>query len=184
MNRTIKSIFMIGAVSFSLVATSAHAEWTDWFSFKRAKEFPTVNDAEYNKECGSCHFAYQPGLMPAASWQKVMDANALADHFGDNAELDNETRQRLLKILVDGAADNTHSKRSRKIMASLDGEAPLRIIEIPYIKSRHSEIPANLVKENPKVKSLSQCQRCHQEIEQGSYDDDSVFIPGHGYWTW
>ena len=41
----------------------------------------------YGQECGSCHFPYQPGLLPAVSWERIM--GGLEDHFGENAELDN-----------------------------------------------------------------------------------------------
>ena len=39
-----------------------------------------VNNQLYIKECGSCHFPYQPGLLPANAWNKMM-AN-LDKHFG------------------------------------------------------------------------------------------------------
>ncbi len=40
----------------------------------------------YQHECGACHLAYPPGLLPAASWQRLM-AN-LPRHFGTDASLD------------------------------------------------------------------------------------------------
>jgi hypothetical protein len=69
-------------------------------------------------------------------------------------------------------------------MASLKGAAPLRITEVPYIRRKHHEIPERLIKANDKVKSLSYCDACHQQADKGSYDDDTVSIPGHGNWTW
>ncbi len=45
-----------------------------------------VDNPLYAAECGGCHFAYQPGLLPEASWRKMM--GSLADHFGENAELE------------------------------------------------------------------------------------------------
>ncbi len=39
----------------------------------------------YSEECGACHLAYPPSLLPQASWRGIMDG--LADHFGeDDAE--------------------------------------------------------------------------------------------------
>jgi len=43
----------------------------------------------YQHECGACHLAYPPGLLPAASWQRLM-AN-LPRHFGTDASLDAAT---------------------------------------------------------------------------------------------
>jgi hypothetical protein len=171
---------------FEQTVIPAHAEgdWRHWFSLERAKEIAPMTDETYNEECGACHFAYQAGLLPAASWQKLLDATALQDHFGDNAELEESVRRHILEIVVSNAADNSYTKRSRKIMASLHGQAPLRITEVRYIHEKHEDIPARLIKGNPDVKSLSQCDRCHQKAKDGNFDDDTVMIPGHGYWTW
>lgn len=155
-----------------------------WFSLARKKGVEPVSNALYNDECGACHFAYQPGLLPKASWEKLMGAQALADHFGENAELDDQTRLQLLDLLVKNAADDSSYKRSKKIMNSLQGDAPLRITEVPYFKHAHHEIGEDMYKGNPDVKSLSYCNRCHQEADKGIYDDDTVMIPGHGNWTW
>jgi hypothetical protein len=41
---------------------------------------PVANQT-YRETCRECHFAYQPELLPSASWQKIL--NQLDDHFGD-----------------------------------------------------------------------------------------------------
>ena len=33
------------------------------------KNFAPANNPLYQKECASCHFAYQPALLPKTSWQ-------------------------------------------------------------------------------------------------------------------
>ena len=45
----------------------------------------TTNQA-YRETCGECHFAYQPELLPSASWLKILDQ--LDDHFGDKLAID------------------------------------------------------------------------------------------------
>ena len=144
---------------------------------------PLVNET-YKEECGSCHFPYQPGLLPSRSWKKLLSPSALEDHFGENAELDEDVRLQLLAVLEKSAAETSYYKRSRKIMASLKDATPLRITEVPYIQRAHHEVPARLIKKNDKVKSLSYCDACHQKADKGIYDDDTVSIPGHGAWTW
>lgn len=179
-----------GAAALSIAvaiatATTAHAD--NFFSdlVKRKKEVAPVASDVYQEGCGECHFLYQPGLLPEPSWRKLMQPDALADHFGENAELSDEARTKILEFLVANSADKSDYKRSKKIMASLDaGAAPLRIIEVPYIKRKHDEIPDKLIKGNEKVKSLSYCDKCHQKAGENSFDDDTVNIPGHGNWTW
>ncbi len=139
-----------------------------------------VQHAKYAEECGACHFAYQPGLLPTASWQRIMAG--LSDHFGENAELDATTRTELLGYLTDNAADQANGGRSAHITVSLQDTTPLRITETAYFRRKHHEIPLRAVKDNPKVGSFSQCNTCHTTASQGSYDEDSVRIPGWGRW--
>ena len=142
-----------------------------------------VNNDMYRKNCAECHFAYQPGLLPKRSWEKMMEAKALANHFGDNAELAENERAEISSYLVHNAADNSDYKRSVKMMGSIrDDETPLRISEVKYFKKKHHEIPMRMVTENVKVKSWSNCAACHMSAEKGSYDEDGVRIPGFGRW--
>ena len=46
---------------------------------------PVANQT-YAETCGECHFAYQPELLPFASWLKIL--NQLDDHFGEEIEAD------------------------------------------------------------------------------------------------
>jgi len=175
-------LILFGSVSISQAGES----FFSWLlSLDRQNEVAPVTDEIYNEECGSCHFPYQPGLLPERSWSKLLKAKALADHFGENAELDEETRSHLFDILAAGSADKSRHKRSRKIMVSLsENEAPLRITEVKYIRRKHHEVYDEVVKKSKKVKSLSFCDKCHQKAAEGIYDDDTVLIPGYGRWTW
>lgn len=178
-------IVLISLVSFSAAQAEEESYWSWMFSIERKKEIAPISDKVYEDECGSCHFAYQPGWLPEASWRKLMEPKALEDHFKENAELDDETRKRLLDILIANSADKSRYKRSKKIMVSLaEGGAPLRITETPYIKSKHQEVYDEVVSKSSKVKSLSYCDKCHQKAKDADFDDDSVYIPGFGYNDW
>lgn len=147
----------------------------------RGVDVAPVADARYAKECGGCHFAYQPGLLPARSWQKLM--SSLSDHFGDNAELSKEDVAAIAEYLMANAADRVDYKRSVRIAKSLsDQETPLRITKMAYIAQKHREIPARFIAENPRVKSLGNCPACHRRADTGSYDEEEVKIPGYPRW--
>jgi hypothetical protein len=140
-----------------------------------------VNNKTYQEECGSCHFAYQPGLLPARSWEKLM--GDLENHFDENAELDKPVQTELTKYLVINAADQAKFKRSRAIINSLGkNDVPLRITETPYFIRKHDEIPRRMVQDNPKLGSFSKCAACHSNAKKGSYDEHQVVIPGVGKW--
>ncbi len=181
----VKTLAIIAVSILGLYATSGHAEqesyWSWLISLDRKKEVAPVQDQVYKDECSECHLDYPTGFLPEASWEKLLSASALEDHFGENAELDEETRLYILSYARANSADKSRYKRSRKVMASLEeGAAPLRITEVLYIKEKHEEIPENLIT-STEVKSLSYCDRCHQKTSDGNYDNDTVYIAGYGY---
>jgi len=133
-----------------------------------------VADPVYKETCGACHFAYQPELLPAASWQTIL--NNSADHFGESLELDDDSRKGIAEYLQANSADKSGAKRAVKIMRSLGSSVPQRITDIPYIREKHHEISAEVF-ERPAIGSLSKCSSCHKTAEQGIYDDDTVEIP-------
>jgi len=140
-----------------------------------------VTNALYKDECGSCHFAYQPGLLPERSWKEIM--RNLADHFGDNAELSSGSYQQINAYLSENSADRSNDRRSKKIMRSIPPmSTPLRITDTAYIKHKHDEIPSRYISGNNKVGSLSRCDACHQNAQEGSYSEGQVRIPGVGRW--
>lgn len=180
MRKDIKATMM--AAVLLLGGGSAQAEQGFWSwvgKFSRQKEVQAVDNKAWNEECGSCHLAYQPGLLPGRSWEKLMEAKALADHFGEDATLDDDTLKELREYALVNAADQSWHKRSRKIAQASEGETPLRIVEVRYIKRKHHDIPEKMVKGNNDVKSLSYCNACHTKAEEGIYDDDTVDIPNY-----
>lgn len=151
------------------------------FGTGKAPGVAPVENSQYLEECGSCHFPYQPGLLPARSWKKLM--TGLEDHFGENAELPVEDSKTLTYYIVKNAADHANYKRSKKIMRSLHpDEAPIRVSETPYFIAKHKELSRNKVQGNPKVGSISKCNACHTKAETGSYSESQIFIPGFGGW--
>ena len=128
----------------------------------------------YREECGACHLAYPPGLLPARSWTRLLDG--LEDHFGQNAEVDPATRAQLDALLTAyGAEANTHP-RSRKVLRSVAQATPLRISALPYILRKHDELRAE-VWTRPGVVSRSNCGACHGGAEQWAFSEHDVRIP-------
>jgi hypothetical protein len=172
MNSTALGLILIAFSSM----TYAEGFFEDLFNGKKSPGVAPVDNQTYNDECGGCHFPYQPGLLPARSWEKLM--SSLDEHFGENAELDAETLKALTQYAVTNAADHSRFKRSVKIMRSLrDSETPLRITKTPYIINKHDELSTADVAGNPKVRSLSNCKACHASPETGSFSEDDVRIP-------
>ena len=140
----------------------------------RKRYLNPVSNPTYKEECGACHFAYQPELLPSGSWDKIL--GGLEDHFGEAIELDPSSRKAIGDYLRANAAEHSSAKRAVKIMRSLGNRTPLRITETPYIRKKHHEVSANVLKRDS-IGSLSNCAACHTKAEQGIYDDDYVVIP-------
>ena len=133
-----------------------------------------ANNPIFKEECGACHFAYQPELLPSGSWDKILDG--LEDHFGEFIELDPDSKKIIAEYLKANAADHSSAKRAVKIMRSLGNRTPLRITDTPYIREKHHEVPVNVLNRDS-IGSLSNCVACHTKADMGIYDDDDVVIP-------
>lgn len=143
-----------------------------------------LNKAEheqYLKECGSCHFAYQPGLLPATSWELIM-AN-LSDHFGDNAELPATETTAIRNYLLNNAAGRVNARLPNIMLKNSNTDKPvMRITESAYFIRKHDEIKPAMVKDNPQVRSFSRCDACHTRAADASYSEREIKIPGYGRW--
>jgi len=124
------------------------------------------SNPKWVSECGACHLAFPARFLPAESWRDMM--SSLDNHFGSNAVLDEETAREITAFLV----DNARRKKSR----DASGNMPKRITESRWFMREH--VRAELrVKNNPKVKSMSNCGACHIKAEQGDYSESNIKIP-------
>lgn len=128
---------------------------------RRGSERSSPGWRSYQTECGSCHLAYPPRLLPAASWRRLL--GGLEDHFGQNAEVDAQTRATLQGFL------DANAGRDR-------GEAPLRITELRSWRREHRELSAEVWRRKA-VGTPANCQACHRTADQGTFDEHRVRIP-------
>jgi hypothetical protein len=136
------------------------------------RQVPTA----YVQECGSCHIAYVPGLLPKASWQRLM--GGLNKHFGSDASLDAAT------VATLGAWLQTHGGTGRRV-----NEAPPedRITRSAWFERKHRKIDA-AVWQLPSVGGAAQCGACHTGADRGDFDDDKLKMPAglslRQRWSW
>lgn len=184
-----KNTLTLSAVIFIIGILTVPVAWSDDDYYRRGMEkYPqrsagvaSASATVYREECGSCHMAYSPRLLPAGSWMKIM--SGLDNHFGDNAELDAETEKSITGLLLMYSADRADYRRASRYNRSVQyDDAPVRITQMPYFRRAHHEIPDRMVTGNPEVKSFSRCNACHLRAEQGSFNEHDVRIPGYGRW--
>lgn len=128
-------------------ATDAAASALEWV--------PAISHPATVKECGECHMAFQPALLPAGSWMRIMDG--LDDHFDENASLPAGVAASIRDYLAANAG-------------RIGDPAITRITEQSWFVKEHRFSPA--VWQRPEIRTKSNCLACHSRAEQGIYDDD------------
>jgi len=133
------------------------------------------DNPKWREECGGCHLAFHPNLLPARSWKKMMAEQD--KHFGTDLALDKATSEELLAFMADNAAEKSGREAAVKINSSIKPEVtPLRITETPYWVKKHQDI-AEADWRSVKVKSKVNCTACHLDAEAGTYEDAAMQIP-------
>ena len=142
--------------------------------------FLAVNDALYKKECGTCHFAYSPGLLPARSWRRQLERMATGKHFGESVELKGETRARIEEYLTRNAADVSPYEGSKTFMERIPAsQTPYRLSGVPLFREMHTVIHEVIsTKTKVKVRSVTNCNACHTKADEGSFGNSELYIPG------
>lgn len=131
--------------------------------------FPPVTDSLVREECGSCHLAYPPSMLPARSWQRLMAG--LDQHFGDDATVDAKTGQKITDYLTRHAADAGGERYGRKLLRGLpDSATPLRISELPKWQREHRRYTESDWRQAD-IRSRANCAACHPDAERGFFHD-------------
>lgn len=119
----------------------------------------------YTQECAACHLAYPPGLLPAASWRRVM--TGLEQHYGTDASLDPATVTQLASWL------HSHAGTYKRVTTEPPED---RITRSAWFERKHRQVDPAVWK-LPSVKGAAQCAACHGGAEQGDFDDDRLRLP-------
>ena len=141
------------------------------------ERLPSAADPLVRKECGDCHMAFPPQMLPRRSWVALM--NGLDNHFGEKATLPAATRQAIVDYLAGNAGDVTRTRGGSKFMTSIPGDrTPLRITETGRFLKKHNarEVPPDAW-QRKSIGSKANCPACHLQAEQGNYDERAVRIP-------
>jgi len=155
---------LLAALSTLIVGT-AIAEGKYMGQDRGRPVMPSTLNAKMQSECGGCHMAFPPGLLPASSWTQLM--TGLDKHFGTDASLPPQDTREITDYLVKHASNRWSSSA-----------APLRITDTQWFKAKHNsgEI-APAVWKRESVKSPSNCMACHSGADKGNFDEHSVKIP-------
>lgn len=179
-NLSIKSKLII-ILSITVFSLNLYADGDEQGIFKRWFEgknngISAVKFEQYNDLCGSCHFAFQPGLLPGVSWEKVM--SDLDNHFGQTVKMTDVEIRTIRRYLLDNSAGHVNDEISNQILQSLKyNPVPVRITKIPFFVYKH-----DLLQKKDNIQNIGQCDSCHQDAQQGYYNKHKIHIPDQSQW--
>ncbi len=127
----------------------------------------------YASECGDCHQAYHPSLLPGSSWNKLMAG--LGDHFGEDASLDDESAKEVYAFLRRYASDKWDSEAANNLR-QVATRNPITITATPYWQRRHKDIDKSVFAQK-KIGTKGNCIACHKDAMSGHFDDANIAIP-------
>jgi Dihaem cytochrome c len=162
-NKHLHDLGLAAALALAALHATAPAHADDRGNTQRVPLLP-----KYQQECAACHLAYPPGMLPALSWQRLM--NTLLQHFGTDAPLDPACAEQIGDWLQAHAASGRRAQR--------DGAtAPEdRITRSAWFLREHREVGA-ATWARPSVKSASNCAACHTRADQGDFNEHDIRIP-------
>jgi cytochrome b len=118
----------------------------------------------WSKECGGCHLAYSPALLPFTSWQRTIDEQDR--HFGEDLGLTAAAGQRLLDHARKEAPP---SWAAWKLAASAGpGKPPLEITATAFWRDAHASLPEAAFKP-PVSAGRHECEACHRDAGSGIF---------------
>lgn len=130
--------------------------------------YSPVKDPLVKEECGSCHLAFSPAMLPASSWRQMM--GNLKNHFGDDARVDAQTAKRITEYLLANAADAPGHTPGKLLRGVNLNSAPQRITLLPQWVHKHRKVP-DWEWRHKDVRSKTNCLACHADAESGRYDE-------------
>ncbi len=163
------------AAAFTLAAMAAAASVVlGWMSHLPPRGVPEMpSNATYRAECGDCHWAYHPSLLPKASWAGIM--TGLGDHFGEDATLGPDEAAEIAAYLERFAAEAWDTEAANRL-ATTSADAPMRITQSPYFVRKHREIGPEIFR-RAGIRSSGNCIACHRDADSGRFDDQAIDIP-------
>ena len=130
-------------------------------------------DPVFRAECGACHWAYHPSLLPAAAWRQMM--SSLDDHFGEDASLAPERAALIERWLTDHAAETWDTLPAHRLRL-VDPSQPFRITATPFWQREHHDL--TLDGSFKRVKGgAGNCTACHGDAEQGHFSFRNIHPP-------
>ncbi|SFQ19205.1 Dihaem cytochrome c [Geopseudomonas sagittaria] len=124
-------------------------------------ELPAGAAQKWLTECGRCHMAYPPGLLPAKAWERHM--NSLSHHYGSDASLGPAEEQAIRDFLLLVSSNNR-----QPLEGTVSADEQPRITATRWFKRRHHAVSAKQFA-GKSVGGAGNCAACHRKVARGSF---------------
>lgn len=139
---------------------------------------PPALDPLYARECGDCHEAWHPSLLPARSWLLLMATQD--DHFGEDLGLAPALAGQLQELLVLHAAELSPTEAAWRVARGTPpDQSPLRVTDTPAWREAHADLPEETFPSEP-VRSRNRCEACHEDAATGAFAHRGIHPPDPG----
>ena len=159
------------AVAALLLAAAAIIAYLSWHvpqdvrrrvaAEERAKAM--LASQAWTRECKSCHLAYSPALLSAASWERMLKEQDR--HFGEDLSL-SDTALRRLRQSIGATPPSWAAWKLESSSSMLD--APQRITELPFWRAAHARIEERRFRP-PSANGRYECEACHRDAASGIF---------------
>lgn len=173
---------VLGVLLVTVLAIAAGVSYWPWLMqdahtpYQPFKGPALFQNAAWQDECGSCHLAYHPSLLPARSWQAMLATQDT--HFGENLGLDAATIDELARYAVAQAAELHQTEAAWQIDRRVaPSQIPQRISDTRYWKAKHRSL-TDAVWRMQEIKSKANCDACHSDAKSGGFQPAAMRIPG------
>ncbi len=174
-HRLVASVLTVSFLTWSAVSLNGYISATEAQPYQPFKGPVLAMNELWNEECGACHLAFHPNLLPARSWQRLFEQQA--DHFQEDLMLDEATFNELTNYALMNSAEEKKTEAAWKIDRTVKkSETPLQITALVYWKDKHSDI-ADETWQREKIQSKTNCGACHYDAELSTFQDSAMRIP-------
>jgi len=160
-------VMLIVAVAAAWVYFRGYATAESGQPYLPFSQAALVQSEAWDKECGGCHLAYHPSVLPAPAWRALLDEQHA--HFGEDLGLEESTVDALRAYMRPQSAEAHATPLAWKIDSTTRADAtPRRVTETDYWKKRHATLSAA---DWNRTKRFA-CEGCHLDAAAGT------FLPG------
>lgn len=131
--------------------------------------FAPVTDPVVKEECGSCHMAFAPSMLPAKSWQRMM-VNLTSISATTPKPKTPPPQRKSPSISLPTPAMRVASALAANCSKALPRDPPHNASRLPKWVSKHRKVP-DWEWRHKDVRTKANCVACHSAAEQGYYEE-------------